>query len=159
VTPPVCVPAYCAASIAKSKPLQTGFEAFKLALAGFLIPYIFVFNQALLMRGTFLEVATVTLVLLVSIIFLAGGLSGYLFRPLKPALQVLCVALSVGIAYLCALPDLINAPAVRIVILLFLATLACRYLFQRMRQSKAMQQNQNASSGNADINSRAGGNG
>ena len=42
VTPPVCIPAYCAASIAGSKPLQTGFEAFKLALVAFVVPYIFI---------------------------------------------------------------------------------------------------------------------
>jgi len=83
ITPPVCVPAFCAASIAKSKPLQTGFEAFKLAMVGFLIPYVFVFNPALLMRGTPLEIITVTLVLLVVVLFFAGALSGYFFRPLN----------------------------------------------------------------------------
>lgn len=54
ITPPVCVPAFCVASIAHSRPLQTGFEAFKLALIGFLIPYVFVYNQTLLMWGAFL---------------------------------------------------------------------------------------------------------
>jgi TRAP transporter 4TM/12TM fusion protein len=143
VTPPVCVPAYCAAAIAKSKPLETGFEAFKLALAGFLIPYIFVFNPALLMRGTPLEIVTVTLILLVSIILLAGGLSGYFFRPLNPVLRILMAVLSGGIAFLCARPNLINTPGVRILMLLFLAALLARFLWQRMRPAKTMKQELN----------------
>ncbi len=70
VTPPVCVPAFCAASIANSKPLQTGFEAFKLAMAGFVIPYIFIYNPALLMQGSVLEIVSVVLGLLLAITFL-----------------------------------------------------------------------------------------
>jgi TRAP-type uncharacterized transport system fused permease subunit len=144
VTPPVCVPAYCAAAIAKSKPLQTGFEAFKLALAGFLIPYIFVFNHALLMRGTLMEIVTVTLLLLVSIILLAGGLSGYFFRSLNPALQIVLATLPGGIAFLCARPNLINTPGLRILMLLILAALMARFLWQQMRPAKTMKQELNA---------------
>ena len=57
VTPPVCVPAYCGAAIAGSKPLQTGIEAFKLSTIGFVIPFIFIYNNAMLMRGGFFDIA------------------------------------------------------------------------------------------------------
>lgn len=51
LTPPVALAAYAAAGIARSEPNATGFMAVKLALAGFLIPYIFCYNPALLMIG------------------------------------------------------------------------------------------------------------
>lgn len=114
ITPPVCVPAYCAASIAKSKPLQTGFEAFKLALVGFLIPYVFVFNKALLMDGTFLEITTVTVVLLFSIILFAGAMSGYFLRPLNIFLRVVLFVLAILTTLLCTQPLLLNTAVVQI---------------------------------------------
>lgn len=52
LTPPVALVAYAAAGIAKASPNQTGFMAVKLALAGFLIPYIFAYNPGLLLINT-----------------------------------------------------------------------------------------------------------
>lgn len=138
VTPPVCVPAFCAASIAKSKPLQTGFEAFKLAMAGFLIPYVFVFNQALLMRGTPLEIITVTGMLLVAIIFFAGALSGYFFKPLNLVLQSILFALAGLTTFICAKPDLLNSPLARITGILILAGILFRPLWLKYRTAKEM---------------------
>ena len=130
VTPPVCVPAFCAASIAKSKPLQTGFEAFKLAMAGFLIPYVFVFNPALLMQGTVLEILTVTGFLLVAILFFAGALSGYFFKVLNTGFRTLLFVLAVVTTYLCARPDLINSPLARVLGVLILAAVAFRVMWE-----------------------------
>jgi len=83
VTPPVCIAAYCGAAIAGSEPLRTGWEALKLALVGFLIPYVFIYNPALLMQGTVVEIITVFLLLLVSTYFLASGLSNFFLQKLK----------------------------------------------------------------------------
>ncbi len=83
VTPPVCIAAYCGAAIAGSEPLKTGYEALKLALVGFIVPYIFIYNDALLMRGTFIEISTVFILLLFATYFLAAGLSNFYFRRLK----------------------------------------------------------------------------
>ena len=126
VTPPVCVPAFCAASIARSKPLQTGFEAFKLAMAGFLIPYIFIYNQALLMQGNALEIITVFAGLLVAIIFFAGALSGYFFKKLNSGFRVLLFTLAGATTWCCARPDLLNSPVIRLVIAGVLAGMLIR---------------------------------
>ncbi|WP_093073799.1 TRAP transporter permease [Salisediminibacterium halotolerans] len=48
ITPPVCLAAYAGAGIAKANPMRAGVTAFKLAIAAFIIPYIFVYNPALL---------------------------------------------------------------------------------------------------------------
>ena len=50
LTPPVCTGAYTAAGIAGANPNRTGFAAVRLALSGFLVPYLFIFDQELLMR-------------------------------------------------------------------------------------------------------------
>jgi TRAP-type uncharacterized transport system fused permease subunit len=50
VTPPVALAAFAAAPIAGADPVRTGFEAAKIALAGFLIPFVFVYHPAVLYK-------------------------------------------------------------------------------------------------------------
>ena len=56
LTPPVAICAYAAASIAKSDPTKTGVEGFKLAIAGLLVPYAFILNNALLLQLSLFEI-------------------------------------------------------------------------------------------------------
>ncbi len=51
ITPPVCLAAYAGAGIAGANPMKTGVTAVKLAIAAFIIPYIFVSNPILLLQG------------------------------------------------------------------------------------------------------------
>ncbi|HCY85536.1 MAG TPA: C4-dicarboxylate ABC transporter permease, partial [Desulfobacteraceae bacterium] len=133
VTPPVCVPAFCAAAIARSKPLQTGFEAFKLAMAGFLIPYVFVYNPALLMQGSPAAIITVCAGLMLSIFFFAGALSGYFFTSLGPISRLALFLMAAGVTWCCAIPNLVNSAPVRLIIVALLAFLAIRPIRQRFR--------------------------
>jgi TRAP transporter 4TM/12TM fusion protein len=110
VTPPVCIAAYCGAAIAGAKPLQTGFESLKLALVGFIVPYVFVYNEALLLQGSVVGILTVTILLLICVILSAGGLSGYLFRSMNLVGQIVTLAFAVGAAMLCTKPDLTSQP-------------------------------------------------
>ncbi|MCB1329080.1 MAG: TRAP transporter fused permease subunit [Maritimibacter sp.] len=50
VTPPVALAAFAAAPIANANPIRTGFEAARIALAGFLIPFVFVYHPAVLYK-------------------------------------------------------------------------------------------------------------
>ena len=129
ITPPVCVPAYCAAAIAKSKPLQTGFEAFRLALVGFLIPYVFISNPALLMKGTILEILTVTAGLGIATLLFAGALSAFLFRHLNVVMRLVLFCLAIAVTLVCTQPGIVNALPIRTAILGgTLALLAWPYL-------------------------------
>ena len=56
VTPPVALAAYAGAGLAKCSPTKTGYIAFKLAISGFVLPYMFVYNNELLMMGTWYNV-------------------------------------------------------------------------------------------------------
>ena len=49
ITPPVALAAFAGAGISGGDPMRTGFTALKLSLAGFLIPFVFVYNPALMM--------------------------------------------------------------------------------------------------------------
>jgi TRAP transporter 4TM/12TM fusion protein len=84
VTPPVAAGAYIAAGIIGADPWKTGWTAFRLSFAGFLIPYIFVYNPELLLIG---ETGTIILALITAVIginALAAALEGqYYWGPLN----------------------------------------------------------------------------
>ncbi|HPZ76649.1 MAG TPA: TRAP transporter fused permease subunit, partial [Thermosynergistes sp.] len=82
VTPPVCIVAYCGAAIAGSDPMKTGFEALKLAIVGFIVPYIFMYNKALLLKGSPWEILTLIILLGAACALLASGIAGYFFKKL-----------------------------------------------------------------------------
>ncbi|MBI2372028.1 MAG: TRAP transporter fused permease subunit, partial [Deltaproteobacteria bacterium] len=77
ITPPVALAAYAAASIAGSNLWETGLRAFVLALAGFIIPYAFVYNTALLLQGPWAEVIWVSVSAGLGVWALAGAIVGY----------------------------------------------------------------------------------
>lgn len=81
VTPPVALAAMAGAAIAKSDPLKTGFEATKLSIGAFIIPYMFIFNpQILMINTTFIEVIPILITSLIGMFGVSAGLEGYVFR-------------------------------------------------------------------------------
>ncbi len=81
VTPPVALAAFAGAGIAKANPMKTGITASKLAIAAFLVPYIFVYSPKMLGIGaTFLDMLTIFLTSAVGIIGVSAGVMGYLTR-------------------------------------------------------------------------------
>ncbi len=117
VTPPVSIAAYCGAAIAGSKPMETGFEAARLAMIGFIIPYIFVYNPALLMRGTWLEIVTLSALIVLAIILLSSGMRGYLLRIINGMERVVLGIAGFALVILATQPQIINRYSVRITIL------------------------------------------
>ncbi len=81
VTPPVALAAYAAAPIAGSDPWKTGWLAFRYALAGFLVPYFFVFNNALLLEGGLVAIIWSALTAVMGVVCLAASTAGYYIRP------------------------------------------------------------------------------
>lgn len=79
VTPPVALAAFAGAGIAGGNPLRTGINASKLAIAAFIIPYMFVLSPNLLMiDATALNLITTTVTALVGMIALSSALIGFL---------------------------------------------------------------------------------
>lgn len=78
LTPPVALAAYAAAGIAGSDPFKTGFTSFRLALAGFLVPFVFVYNPILLGVNFVPSVAILAYITaIIGVIFLGAANIGY----------------------------------------------------------------------------------
>ena len=105
VTPPVALAAYTAASIADSGILRTGFAAFRFAILGFLLPFLFVYKPALLMLdatgGTahWLEIATTFLLVALALVPLAAAIAGHLRGPLSLGGRALLLLAAAGLLY------------------------------------------------------------
>ncbi len=78
ITPPVALGAYAAAPIAKAPPMQTGFEAMRLGSIIYFIPFFFVFDPAFIWQGPVSQTGLLFTQAAAGIIFVAGGLQGYL---------------------------------------------------------------------------------
>ncbi|MBI2091051.1 MAG: TRAP transporter permease [Deltaproteobacteria bacterium] len=79
VTPPVALAAYAAAVIAKADYWKTGWEASRLGIVGYIVPFIFVYQPPLLLHGSTGEVLLAAVTAVIGTIALAGSMSGYLF--------------------------------------------------------------------------------
>jgi TRAP transporter 4TM/12TM fusion protein len=91
MTPPDAVTAFAAANIAGAEPMATGFEGFKLGIAGFLVPFAFVFQPELLLNGTPWQIATTLATTVFGVVCLSAGVIGHLFSALKPLQRILLV--------------------------------------------------------------------
>jgi len=93
ITPPVALAAYAGAAIAKSNPLLTAVNATRLAIAAFIIPFIFVFSPEMLFIGTTpLSFVLIIITSIVGMFNLAIGLEGFLLRKLGAPLRILAIA-------------------------------------------------------------------
>ena len=93
ITPPVALAAYAGSAIAKAPPMKTAVNATKLAIAAFVVPYIFAMNPAMLfVNTTALQVVLVVLTSLIGIFGVAASLNGYLFCPINPVIRILFAA-------------------------------------------------------------------
>ncbi len=80
ITPPVALGAYAAASLAGSKPIETGFEAMRLGSIIYFLPFFFVLNPALIFHAGPLDVIMELGTALLGITLVASGLQGYLVK-------------------------------------------------------------------------------
>ena len=94
LTPPVALAAYAASSIAGTKIMPTGFAAFKFALVGFTLPYMFIYRPELLMLTSTGESATWSQMLVpvgmatLGVTCFAAGIAGQLRHPLGLGLRI-----------------------------------------------------------------------
>jgi TRAP transporter 4TM/12TM fusion protein len=91
VTPPVCLASYAAASIGKTDPIKTGWEAMRLCAIAYLIPFLFVFSPTLLLIGPWYAVTLSVATAIVGAILLGIGIVGFLFRPIGAVTRSLFV--------------------------------------------------------------------
>ncbi|WP_313081369.1 TRAP transporter permease [Pulveribacter sp.] len=93
LTPPVALAAFAAAPIARESGLKIGMQAVRIAIAGFVVPYMAVYSPALMLQeGTWLATVWVVFKALVAVTMWGAGAIGYLFGPLNWLERVIAVA-------------------------------------------------------------------
>ena len=93
ITPPVALAAYAGSAIAKAPPMKTALNATKLAIAAFIVPYIFALNPAMLFIDTTpIQVVQIVISSLVGLFGVAAALNGFLYRSINPLFRVILAA-------------------------------------------------------------------
>ena len=90
LTPPVCLAVFVAVSIAGSKPWSTALYALRFAVIAYLIPFVFVFNDAFLMQGSLFEIALASVAGVIGVFHLSIALVGYWNGVVSQILRVFC---------------------------------------------------------------------
>ena len=110
ITPPVALAAYAGSAIAKGNAFKTGVNATKLAIAAFLIPYMFAMNPKMIMiGGTFLEALPMIITAILGLVGIGGGFIGYLNGPLKLPMRLLSFAGGICMVIPGTLTDIVGA--------------------------------------------------
>ena len=99
LTPPVAVAAYAASAIAEENPLRIALAAVRIALAAFLLPFVFVFDRALLLDGAWYETAMATMLTAAGLVLIVAAIEGYLRRPPSPTLRMNFAGLDLALLF------------------------------------------------------------
>ncbi len=127
ITPPVALAAYAGSAIARSKPMKTALNATKLAIAAFVVPYVFALNPAMLLIDTNpLEVIQVVITSVAGIIAIAAGLEGYIEGELMMVLRIVLIAAGLLLLVPGTLTDVVGIGVVALIL-----------VFQILRKKKA----------------------
>lgn len=110
ITPPVALAAFAASGISGGEPIKTGVTAAKLAIAAFIIPYMFVLSPELLMIDTtWMEVIWVLITAITGMIAIGAGLIGYWYRKLNGFERVITFVTGLALIYPEGMSDTIGA--------------------------------------------------
>ena len=97
ITPPVAIAAFAAASLAGSKPMETGMAAVRLGWIAYIIPFVFVLSPSLLMQGGVVEVVTSFATAVVGVWVASCGFIGYLYRPMGALYRLVFIASGIAL--------------------------------------------------------------
>lgn len=100
ITPPVALSAFTAAGISGAGLWETGFESIKLAAAGFIIPFIFIYSNQLVMIGSVGSILLASITAAIGSVALGFALCGWFIKPIHLVARILvgagCVCLFIS---------------------------------------------------------------
>ena len=109
ITPPVALAAYAGSAIAKSDPMRTAFNASKLAIAAFLIPYMFCLNPAMLLIDTnAVEFVIIIITSIIGMYAISAAIEGYMLTELNPLFRIILAAAGLMLIYPGTLTDVVG---------------------------------------------------
>ena len=123
ITPPVALAVYAAAGLARSDLWSSGLAAVKLGAAGFIVPFMFVYEPALLMIGDWPTILMSCVTASAGVIFFAAGLHGYFLAPTLLWQRIALVAAGLGLIKPGLWTDLFGASMLAVVVIVQLVTL------------------------------------
>ena len=88
ITPPVALASYAAAGVAKCSPMKVGWESVRLGCAGFIVPFMFVFGNGLLMEGGLFSIIQAIVTASIGGYSLSVGLVGYQWTKMHPLMRI-----------------------------------------------------------------------
>lgn len=92
LTPPIALAAFAGAGIAGSEPQRTGWVSCKLALAGFIVPFIFIYKPGLLIHdASMLDIGIATATTLLAVMALAAATEGFLFAKINWLMRIVLI--------------------------------------------------------------------
>ena len=93
LTPPVALASFAAAGLSGGNPMKTGWQSVRLALAGFIVPFMFVYNPQLLLENiTFVTGVQVAATACAGVVLIAAAVEGYLFGKMNVPLRIIAGA-------------------------------------------------------------------
>lgn len=129
ITPPVALAAYAGSAIAKSNPMKTAFNASKLAVAAFIVPYMFCFNPAmLLIDTTAIQVVQIAITAFIGIFALAAALEGYCFANMNAIIRIVIAVGGLLLIHPALKTDLVG-------LILVFASLAFQYILSKKQKA------------------------
>ena len=131
ITPPVALAAYAGSAIAKSNPMKTAFNASKLAVAAFIVPYMFCFNPAmLLIDTTAIQVVQIAITAFIGIFALAAALEGYCFANMNVVIRIVIAAGGLLLIHPALATDLVG-------LIIVFVSLGFQYVLSKKRKAAA----------------------
>jgi len=88
ITPPIATAAFVAATIAKTDPMAAGWTAMRFGWASYIVPFLFVYSPALIMRGSAVEIVLVMILSIAGIWFVCAAFTGYAMRVMRLPMRV-----------------------------------------------------------------------
>ncbi len=88
ITPPIATAAFVAATIAKTDPMAAGWTAMRFGWASYIVPFLFVYSPALIMRGNWGEIALVMFLSIAGIWFVCAAFTGYAMRVMRLPMRI-----------------------------------------------------------------------
>ncbi|NLX63871.1 MAG: TRAP transporter permease [Clostridiaceae bacterium] len=109
ITPPVALSAYAGAALAGANPNKVGYTAFRFGIVAFIVPFMFVYDNALLLQGTLLVILRVIITSLLGVYLIAIGIQGYFRKPCNWIQRILAFSAGILMVNPIVVTDIIGA--------------------------------------------------
>ena len=116
ITPPVALAAYAGAGIAKCDPMITAIQACKIGFAGFVVPFVFCYDAAMMLDGSLIDILKVCGTALIGCIGMSCGMQGWYFSKQRKISMLTRIAIIAGGLCMMIASDLTSAIGIVVLI-------------------------------------------